>query len=85
MWIKNITDFGRFCNLNIPCLIINITVILLSSSSEEFTHSRKTRKQMFLLVSGTRVFQKKKYLSGAKGMVILKICYASTWEKAIAY
>ena len=28
MWVKNITDFGRFCYLNIPCLRINITVIL---------------------------------------------------------
>ena len=31
MWVKNITDFGRFCNLNIPCLRINITVIFLLS------------------------------------------------------
>ena len=30
-------------------------------------------------------FSKEEHLSGAKGMVILKICYASTWEKAIAY
>ena len=28
MWVKNITNFGRFCYLNIPCLIINITLIL---------------------------------------------------------
>ena len=26
--LKNITNFGRFCNLNIPCLRINITLIL---------------------------------------------------------
>ena len=38
MLVKNITDFGRFCNLNIPCVRINITVIFMSSSSEEFTH-----------------------------------------------
>ena len=36
MWVKNITDFVRFCNLNIPCLRINITVIFMSSSSEKF-------------------------------------------------
>ena len=24
-WVTNITDFGRLCNLNIPCLRINIT------------------------------------------------------------
>ena len=29
---KNITDFGRFCNLHIPCLRINIAVIFMSSS-----------------------------------------------------
>ena len=28
MWVKNITNFGRFCYLNIPCLRINITLIL---------------------------------------------------------
>ena len=27
-WVKNITNFGRFCYLNIPCLRINITLIL---------------------------------------------------------
>ena len=31
-------DFGSFCYLNIPCLKINITLIRMSSSSEEFTH-----------------------------------------------
>ena len=34
MWVKNITDFGGFCYLNIPCLRINITLICMSSSSE---------------------------------------------------
>ena len=28
MWVKNITNFGRFCYLNIPCHRINITLIL---------------------------------------------------------
>ena len=28
MWVKNITNFGRFCYPNIPCLRINITLIL---------------------------------------------------------
>ena len=28
MWVKNITNFGRFCYLTIPCLGINITLIL---------------------------------------------------------
>ena len=28
IWVKNITNFGRFCYLNIPCLRINITLIL---------------------------------------------------------
>ena len=37
-WIKHLTDFGRFCYINIPCLRINITLIFMSSSSEEFTH-----------------------------------------------
>ena len=38
MWVKNITDFGRFCYLNIPCLRINITLIFMRSLSDEFTH-----------------------------------------------
>ena len=38
MWVKNITDFGRFCYLNILCIRINITLIVMSSSSEGFTH-----------------------------------------------
>ena len=48
MWVNNFTNFGRFFYLNIPCLRINITLIFMSSLSEEFT----SRKQMFLLVSG---------------------------------
>ena len=38
LWVENITDFWRFCYLNIPCLRINIALIFMSSSSEEFTH-----------------------------------------------
>ena len=53
MWVKNITYFGRFFYLNIPCLRINITLIFMSSSSKEFT----SRKQMFLLVSGGRTWR----------------------------
>ena len=49
---KNIADFGRFCYLTIPCLRINITLIAMNSSSKNSRISRKTRKQMFLLVSG---------------------------------
>ena len=46
-------DFWTFCYLNIPCLRINITLIFMSSSSNEFTDiSRKPQKEMFLLVSG---------------------------------
>ena len=52
MWVKNIVDFEKFCFLNIPCLRIIITLIFMSSSSEELTPiSRKTEKQMFLLWS----------------------------------
>ena len=36
-WVKNITDFLRFCYLNIPCVRINITLIFMSSASDEFT------------------------------------------------
>ena len=35
MWVKNITDFGRFCYLNIPCRRIIITLIFMSSSSKK--------------------------------------------------
>ena len=55
MWVKNITDFWRFCYLNIPCLRINITLIFMRSSCENSRISRKTRKQMFLLVSGGHI------------------------------
>ena len=55
MWVKNITDFGRFCYLNIPCIRISINLIFMSSSSEELRISRKTRKHMFLLVSGGHI------------------------------
>ena len=38
IWVENITDFWRFCYLNIPCLRINITSIFFSSSSDKFAH-----------------------------------------------
>ena len=38
MWVKNVTDFLRFCYLNSLCLRINITLIFMSSSSDEFSH-----------------------------------------------
>ena len=53
MWVKKVTDFLRFCYLNIPCLKINITLIFMYSSSDEFMHvTAKSQKQTFLLVSG---------------------------------
>ena len=52
MWVKNITNFGRFCYLNIPCRRIIITLIFMSSQAKNSSISRKTGKQMFLLVSG---------------------------------
>ena len=44
---KNITDFWRFCYLKIPCLRINIPLIFMSSSSEEFTHKWGKAKTCF--------------------------------------
>ena len=44
MWVKNITDFWRFCYLNVPCLRMNITLIVMSSSSEEFTYKYENSK-----------------------------------------
>ena len=44
MWVKSVTDFLRFCHLNIPCLRINVTVIFMSFSSEEFTHLLENSK-----------------------------------------
>ena len=38
MWVKNVTDFLSICYLNILCLSIDITLIFMSSSREEFTH-----------------------------------------------
>ena len=34
---KNVTDFLRLCYLNIACLRINISLIFMNSSSNEFT------------------------------------------------
>ena len=42
--VKNITDFGRFCYLNILCLRKNITLIFMSSSNNEFTHQQENSK-----------------------------------------
>ena len=49
----SVTDFLRFCYLNIPYLRINITLIFMSSSSDELTS--KTQKKMFLLVSDSHI------------------------------
>ena len=49
----SVTDFFRFCYLNIPYLRINITLIFMSSSSDELTS--KTQKKMFLLVSDSHI------------------------------
>ena len=37
IWVKNVTDFLRFCYLNILCLRMNITLSFLSSSGDIFT------------------------------------------------
>ena len=52
MWHKNIADSGRFCYLNIPCLRINIALTVMSPQAKKSRISRKTQKQMFLLVFG---------------------------------
>ena len=54
-WVKNVSGFLSFCYLNIPCLRIIITLIFMSSSSDEFTHKYKTPKKKFLLVSGGHI------------------------------
>ena len=38
---KKVTDFLRFCYLNIPCIRIVIIIFLMSFSSDEFTHLKK--------------------------------------------
>ena len=47
MWVKNITDFGKFCNLNILCLRINVTVILWVPQAKNSRISRKTQNKCF--------------------------------------
>ena len=37
MWVKNITNFGRFCYVNIPCLRINITLSLYAAGKKTAT------------------------------------------------
>ena len=57
MWVKNITNFGRFCHLNIPCLGINITLILYEFF-KQLIHAfvgKLKNTEMFLLVSGSRI------------------------------
>ena len=44
LWVKNNSDFWRFCYLNIPCLRMNITLIFMSSSSEEFRNKYENTK-----------------------------------------
>ena len=37
MWVENVTDVLRFCYLNIFSFRINISLVFMSSSSDEFT------------------------------------------------
>jgi len=54
--LKTLLIFSDFAILNILCLKIHITLIFMHSSSDEFMHiTTKTRKQMFLLVSGGHI------------------------------
>ena len=41
---KNVTDFPRFCCLNIPCLRIEITLIFTSSESDVFMPLKENSK-----------------------------------------
>ena len=57
MWVKNITNFGRFCYLNIPCLEINISFIHYEFF-KQLVHAlvgKLKNTEMFLLVSGSRI------------------------------
>ena len=51
LWVENGTEFLRFCYLNISCPRINITLIFMSSSSDEFTNCRRAQ----LLVSSGHI------------------------------
>ena len=42
--LKTLRIFWRFCYLNIPCLRINIALIFMSSSSDEFMHKKENSK-----------------------------------------
>ena len=55
LWVENGAEFLRFCYLNISCPRINITLIFISSSRDEFSNCRKTQRQMFLLVSSGHI------------------------------
>ena len=61
VWVKNVTDFLTFCYLNIGCLRINITLLFMSSSSDEFMHLKKNSK------TDVSVGFKRPYLSPVKG------------------
>ena len=55
MWVKNITNFGRFCFLNIPCLRINITLILYEFFKRWIHALVRKLKNRCLLVSGGHI------------------------------
>lgn len=63
VWVKNITESGRSCHLNIPRLRINSTSISMSSSSEEFKHYRENSKSD-VSVGLNMVFHTKLYKLG---------------------
>ena len=56
--LKTLQIFWRFCYLNIPCLRINIAQKKINIAIPQATNSRisrKTQKQMFLLVFGGHI------------------------------
>ena len=80
----SVTDFLRFCYLNIPYLRINITLIFMSSSSDTLTQSRKTQKQMFLLVSGGHICAPQRDINIASPYKALSI-WVKRFSEYLAY
>ena len=58
---ENVTDFLRFCFLNIPCLKINVALIFMSSSSDEFTYNKENSE------TDVSVGSRRPYLCPSKG------------------
>ena len=84
MWVKNITNFGRFCYLNIPCLRINITFILYEFF-KRWIHSLvgKLRNRCFCWFPAAIFVPSKRHKHGVSIQSFINL--GKTFSKYLAY